>query len=354
MKPFPEQDGSNYGEAAFTWFCLMIFFNAMNIGVMGPIAFMFMLFFGGQWAYRKITGVGGTAVGAVRSFVGGAGAVTNGAGRQLVAAGRHVAAAGHQVADAAHAVRSTVATAVFPVALNESAAPTLTRWTHWTGAAPLAAIIVVLTTFAASFVTANLTSRPMFDIFRDNSPRSWAGFTAFVTSAIAACWTITAICKFWEGRSPSGMSRRLSLGIAGLLVGAIGGGLSAFMAIDGPSGAPFGELTASVTSRESPARDLVLQLQRATSIPATVFATALVVGALFALRNWSRQTDESRPSRFRLRSLMATVFVAWLSGVLFGVSFSPGLLVWAAIVSSAVQLASVWRPASPASSRKLA
>ena len=75
-----------------------------------------------------------------------------------------------------------------------------------------------------------------------------------------------------------------------------------------------------------------------------IFATAPLFGAFFALRNWSRQTDEARPARFRLRSLFATVFVAWFTGALFGV-MSPTFLTWAAVVSSTVQLSSVWRPA---------
>ena len=49
-------------------------------------------------------------------------------------------------------------------------------------------------------------------------------------------------------------------------------------------------------------------------------------------------------ARFRLRSLFATVFVAWFTGALFGV-MSPTFLTWAAVVSSTVQLSSVWRPA---------
>ncbi|HVJ86705.1 MAG TPA: hypothetical protein VM452_13730, partial [Caulifigura sp.] len=74
-----------------------------------------------------------------------------------------------------------------------------------------------------------------------------------------------------------------------------------------------------------------------------VVASALLCATFFALRNWSRQTDESRPARFRLRSLLATVFVAWFSGALFGV-MSSSLVTWAAIISATVQLSSVWRP----------
>jgi len=67
MKPWPEEDGSDYGQAAFTWFCLMILFFMMGVAVMVPIAFMFVMFFGANWAYRKVTGVGGSVAGAFRS-----------------------------------------------------------------------------------------------------------------------------------------------------------------------------------------------------------------------------------------------------------------------------------------------
>ncbi len=342
MKPWPQDDGSDLGQSAFTWFCLMIFFGMMGIApIMIPISFMFAMYYGGTWAYRKVTGLGGSVVNTLRSAVGGAGACTLGAGR-------HVAAAGRQVGGAAAFAGTTVANAVFPASLSRSAAPALTRWTHWTGAAPLAAIVAVLTTLAATFVTTRLSSRPLFTIFRDNRPEAWASFGAFVGSAVLACWAITAVCKFWEGRSPSGIARRVSLGVAGLLVGGLGSALGRFLAVDGAAAAPFSDILNGTGNRNPPGGAIVAELQHTFGLAdPLVISSALVIATFFALRNWSRQTDESRPARFRLRSLLATVFAAWFAGALFGVS-SPALLTWAAVVSATVQLASVWRPA-PAS-----
>ncbi|HVJ85799.1 MAG TPA: serine/threonine-protein kinase [Caulifigura sp.] len=337
MKPWPKEDGSDYGQAAFTWFCLMIFFSMMGIGgVMTPLAFMFMLFFGANWAYRKVAGVGGSMAGAVKSFVGGTGRRTLNAG-QLV---------GSKVAGAAQHATHKVARVVFPGSLSHGNAPALTRWSHWTGTAPLAAIVAVLTTLAASIVTARFTSRPMFTIFHDGGPQSLASFATFVGSAIVACWAITAVCKYWEGRSPSGIARRLSLGAAGLVVGGLTAALGQFLAVDGRVAAPFSDILSASWNRSAPGGSLVGELQRELGLhDPLIVGSALVFATFFALRNWSRQTDEARTARFRLRSLLGTVCVAWFAGGLFGV-LSTSFVTWAAVVSATVQLSSVWRPAS--------
>lgn len=365
MKPWPEDDGSDYGQAAFTWVCLLVFFAMMHIWVMIPISSMFILFFGANWAYRNVA----KGVVMIRSALGGARIGTLYAGRHVAAAGRHVAAAGVQVAaagqyvagaagnhaaDAAQAVKATVTKAVFPTALSQSAAPTLTRWTHWTGTAPLAVVLAVLTTLAATAVTDRFAPRPVLTIISDHSPQSWAAFVAFVGSAIAASWGITAACKYWEGRSSFGIARRLSLGAVGLAVGAFSAVFSRFLAVGSNLAAPFDEIFMSNWDRNAPGAALVNELQsNFYGIDPVVIATALLFATFFSLRNWSRQTDEARPARFRLRSLFATVFVAWFTGALFGV-MSPSFLTWAAVVSSTVQLASVWRPAVPQAAGRVA
>jgi eukaryotic-like serine/threonine-protein kinase len=348
MKPWPQEDGSDYGQAAFTWFCLMILFMMLNSApIMVPISFMFVMYYGGNWAYRRVgRGVAGF-VRSVSSDFSGFLINTFENPRRLSrwrTAGRRVAAAGHQVAGAAGAVKSGVANAIFPVSLNQSGAPALTRWTHWTGTAPLAAVVAVLVTVAVTFVTDGWAPRSLFTPFSDHSPQSWAAFGAFVGSAIVASWGITAVCKYWEGRSPSGIARRISLGLMGLWVGAFSAAFSQFLAVDSLPAAPFSEILNSTRSLNPPGGALIAGVQhRFPMIDPLMIATALLFATFFALRNWSRQTDEARPSRFRLRSLFATVFVAWFAGALFGV-MSPTFLTWAAVVSSTVQLASVWRP----------
>ncbi|OAI56638.1 hypothetical protein AYO47_02005 [Planctomyces sp. SCGC AG-212-M04] len=356
MKPWPEEDGSDYGQAAFTWVCLLVFFAMMHIYVMIPISSMFILFFGANWAYRKATGVSSSVAGMIRSVLGGAGTQAVTAGRHVAAAGHQVAAAGHRVAGAAGIVKATVTHAVFPGALSSSAAPTLTRWTHWTGTAPLAAIVSVLVTLAVTFITDGFAPQSLFTVFSDPNSHSWAPFAAFVGSAIAASWAITAVCKYWEGRSPSGMARRLSLGAVGVGVGVFSALFCRFLTVNGDLPAPFAEIFLSSWDHNAPGSAFVNELQNKFGmVDPLILAIAPLFGAFFALRNWSRQTDEARPARFRLRSLFATVFVAWFTGALFGV-MSPTFLTWAAVVSSTVQLSSVWRPAvaAQAASRRLA
>jgi hypothetical protein len=237
--------------------------------------------------------------------------------------------------------------------LSLTGAPTLTRWVHWTGTAPLAVLVAILVTAAATFITDGFAPHSLLEVFTEHNSQSLAAFAAFVGSAIAATWGITAACKYWEARSPSGIARRLTLGGVGLVIGMLSGQLSRFLSVDGVVASPFSEILKGTSNRNPPGGALIAQLQNEFHLDPLVVATALLFGTLFALRNWSRQADESRPARFRLRSLFATVFVAWFTGALFGVT-SPTFLTWAAVVSSTVQLASVWRPAPVQPGRRLA
>ena len=65
--------------------------------------------------------------------------------------------------------------------------------------------------------------------------------------------------------------------------------------------------------------------------------------ALFALRRWWWHTDNYRPKRFRISSVLLTVLVAWLVSSIWAF---PQLwaMTWAAVISSTVQLASAWTP----------
>ena len=66
-------------------------------------------------------------------------------------------------------------------------------------------------------------------------------------------------------------------------------------------------------------------------------------GLLFGLRRWWWQTDSYRPKRFRIMSVALTMLVA--AGLMFVFEFAFGWgVVWAAVISSVVQLSASWTP----------
>ena len=66
-------------------------------------------------------------------------------------------------------------------------------------------------------------------------------------------------------------------------------------------------------------------------------------GVLMSIRRWWWHTDSFRPARFRIMSLLLTMLCAWVLSTIF-VFPNTWAVVWAAVVSSVVQLSSVWTP----------
>jgi hypothetical protein len=65
--------------------------------------------------------------------------------------------------------------------------------------------------------------------------------------------------------------------------------------------------------------------------------------ALFAVRNWTRQTSISRSSRLRLTSMAFTSLVAAAVAGIMETNVEL-MMTWAAVVSATVQIASAWQP----------
>ncbi len=70
--------------------------------------------------------------------------------------------------------------------------------------------------------------------------------------------------------------------------------------------------------------------------------SVLFFAALFGLRRWWRQTDELRPQRFRLASVLFTMGLAFLICQIIPFPEIWGVVL-AAVISSVVQVASVWQ-----------
>ncbi len=154
-------------------------------------------------------------------------------------------------------------------------------------------------------------------------PLDPASIGLFGGITLLGSWSILAAAKFGEGRERNGLYRRIAFFAVGVMVGS-----AAFWL--------HRELLVTMTDhvfRSSGAWPNTLSLKK----------YALFFGALFALRRWWWHVDGYRENRFRVMSVLWTGFVALL---LTGVLDFPSLwgVLWAASISSVVQLASAWMP----------
>ena len=76
--------------------------------------------------------------------------------------------------------------------------------------------------------------------------------------------------------------------------------------------------------------------------PPALETASVVAPAGTGLRRWWRQTDELRPRRFRLTSVLLTMALAFLICQIIPFPEIWGVVL-AAVISSVVQVASVWQ-----------
>ncbi|MEQ9066480.1 MAG: hypothetical protein RLO18_07130, partial [Gimesia chilikensis] len=73
----------------------------------------------------------------------------------------------------------------------------------------------------------------------------------------------------------------------------------------------------------------------------TLISYVVFFGLLFCFRRWWWHADAFRPRKFRVRSVLLTVFVAYVITAIWAFPVVMGLT-WAAIISSVVQLSAAW------------
>jgi hypothetical protein len=161
-----------------------------------------------------------------------------------------------------------------------------------------------------------------------------AGLFAAVTAVGA--WLLLAVSKVGEGADPSKSYRRTFATLAGVATGLVAYFLDQSLLVDYPHpdggrGAFHGLL--------DPGGSIPLA---AAGQPMLWGYVAFFAG-LFGLRRWWWHADAFRPKRFRLMSVLFTVFIAWVWSMAVGFPILWGLT-WAATLSSVVQLAAAWVP----------
>ncbi|MCA9025908.1 MAG: serine/threonine protein kinase [Planctomycetaceae bacterium] len=212
-----------------------------------------------------------------------------------------------------------------------------TRMTQFSTSAALVIPIIALLTGGVFLVAPDFFASGF-----GNGP-AWENIGLFGATAAIGAWLLMGLSKWNEGRRVDGSTRRLLQFLAGGVVG-----LAAFAVSEGlligteiPSDVYDGTLWSQSSDPmfvSVGGRPLFEEGGRPTLLGFVGF-----FAALFGLRRWWWHTDSFRQKRFRIGSVLLTVCMAWLVSSIW--AFPPiWAMTWAAVISSGVQLASVWTP----------
>jgi hypothetical protein len=160
---------------------------------------------------------------------------------------------------------------------------------------------------------------------------------------IAGSWIVLAASKFWEGTNGDPMLRRFILMVAGLALGLLAYGVADALWVNLPpnDNLPSGPHVAVAMPQALHYR-----------LPSTFYgddgrplamAFMAAFATLLALLRWWRQADPLRSSRLKLGSVIVTAIWAAIVAGLWHFP-QPWLIMAAATMSVAVQLAAPWTP----------
>jgi hypothetical protein len=152
-----------------------------------------------------------------------------------------------------------------------------------------------------------------------------------VLVGIVGAWAILVPSKLWEGSQGDEVLRRFVLMVLGLGVGALAFVAASWLGADLPY-----QLNSHGSSFRQP------HFYDAVGKP-LILAHMAVFGTLFLILRWWRQTNPLRRSRMSLWAVIISGVFAFLVSMLWQYPM-PWLLMAAATISVAVQLASPWLP----------
>ncbi|MCA9109264.1 MAG: serine/threonine protein kinase [Planctomycetaceae bacterium] len=212
-----------------------------------------------------------------------------------------------------------------------------TRMTHFTTSATLIVPIIALLTGGVFLVA------PEFFATGASEGPGWENMGLFAGTATIASWMLMGLNKWNEGRRVDGSTRRFLQFVAGAVVGLAAYGLSEGLLIG--TEVPADVYDGSLWSQADDPMFVAVggrPLFEENGLP-TLLGFAGFFAGLFGLRRWWWHTDSFRQKRFRVGSVLLTVCMAWLVSSVW--AFPPiWAMTWAAVISSGVQLASVWTP----------
>ncbi len=156
----------------------------------------------------------------------------------------------------------------------------------------------------------------------------------FAAGTLLGSWALLTMGKLREGLPRERYVERLLLGGVGVLVGIAMFQLDEWLLL---------ELPMSGWSQKQSL--LAMTSVSVSGNPQQMLLASYVAffGTLFALRRWWWQADSYRSCRFRVMSVLLTTLIGWIAAKAWGFPDLWGA-VWAASLSSVVQLAAVWTP----------
>lgn len=152
----------------------------------------------------------------------------------------------------------------------------------------------------------------------------------FAATALFAAWAIMAVSKLLEGRGVAPFSRRLILLLVGCLIGEVAWGLDEFLFVQ-------------FTERGDGLMTAINSVPLADAGGPTWLGYIMFFGPLLAVRRWWWHADSYRLRRFSVMSLLLTMLCAFLLSTIWQFPQTWAIL-WAAVLSSVVQLSSAWTP----------
>ena len=200
-----------------------------------------------------------------------------------------------------------------------------TRAGDFAGSAAVAALLTALLTTGIAVVSPEFFANSYGAELLDPG-----AIALFAGTAVIAAWCVMGGAKFIEGRRIDGGTRRLVMLAMGCIAGGAAWGLNEVLMVSLPthSDAVFANVGAqSLNGSAGP----------------TYLGYLVFFGLLFSIRRWWWHADAFRPTRFRLTSLLLTMMFAWLLSVMWAFPHTWAV-VWAAVISSVVQISAVWTP----------
>ena len=161
----------------------------------------------------------------------------------------------------------------------------------------------------------------------------WSQVAHFGGTLLVASWLILAQAKLMEGTSIDSGTRRVAMALSGLAVAGTSLWLSQMLVVNVPTADSFN----AVFDRFGAQR-----LVEAGTKGQPTFAGYLVFfGGLMALRRWWRQADSFRSKRLAIKSIVPSALLGLALTALFAFPTAWGTI-WAAALSSTVQLSASW------------
>ncbi|WP_417379446.1 serine/threonine protein kinase [Gimesia sp.] len=170
------------------------------------------------------------------------------------------------------------------------------------------------------------------------SGNNYAPFCLLICGTLVAAWSVIAVAKLTEGKTYDQSTRRIIWLTTGAVVGAIIYLLQTEVLMTTIGSAREDYLGLRPLFDAVGPNSLVL-----VNGQPSLFSYIIFFGILFCFRRWWWHADSFRPRKFRVLSVLITVFTAYIITAIWAFPMVPALC-WAAIISSVVQLSASWIP----------